>query len=541
MTRRVLALALPELPIEVARREAPRLAGRPLVLVTHGVPGTRAAKTRRPRERQPGGGARTGTLRVAAASAEARAAGVRIGMTCAHAMGVLPAIVAREHRPEADDAALLGLARWASVVLSPRVAPELTRSALLLDAVGLTPVHGDEPTLVARARAGLAALGFSTRAALADTPLAALALALESPERDVVAPPGQTRAALGPLPPRALPLGAAALTALARLGIDTIDGLLRLPRAGLPARLGEEVLLALDRALGVRDDPLECVALPERVFERLETTSESGAGTDRLADLAFGLEALAERVARRLDAEGRGARALELVLARDDARSSRRSRPCDVRWALRLAEPVAGARTLVRVLHRRLERQDLSVPVTALELVITETAPLVARQGELFDQDAGARPASTEDLACLLARLEGMLGARQVLRVELVPDHRPERTHVLRPASAPEAARAPPGSPLALPPGPRPTRLLARPVPVGVLRDDEHAPPRTLRLGGEVITLCRATGPERLETGFWDEAEVRRDYWVVAGEDGRAWWVYRSLDTDEWFLHGAFD
>jgi protein ImuB len=537
MTRRVLALALPELPVEVARREAPRLAGRPLVLVTHGVPGTRASRTKKPRAP----GARAGTLRVAAASIEARAAGVRIGMTCAHAMGVLPAVVAREHRPEADDAALLGLARWASVVLSPRVAPDLTRSALLLDAVGLTPVHGDEPTLVARARAGLAALGFSTRAALADTPLAALALALESPHNErggergcgVVAPPGQTRAALGPLPPRALPLSAAALTALARLGIDTIDGLLRLPRAGLPARLGEEVLLALDRALGVRDDPLACVALPERLFERLETTSESGAGTDRLADLAFGLETLAERVARRLDAEGRGARALELTLARDDARP--------VSWALRLAEPIAGARTLVRVLHRRLERQDLSVPVTALELVITETAPLVARQTELFDQDAGARPASTEDLPCLLARLEGLLGARQVLRVDLVPDHRPERAFVACPASGAPARRTSALDAPRPPPGPRPTRLLARPLQVGVLRDDEHAPPRALRLGGEVIALCRATGPERLETGFWDEAEVRRDYWVVAGEDGRAWWVYRSLDTGEWFLHGAFD
>ena len=538
--QRILALALPELSIEAARRAAPRLVGRPMVLVTSGKPGAR-----RPRRKAPATTprARTGTLRVAAASVEARAQGVRPGMTCAHALAVLPDLVVREHRPEDDDAALLGLARWAAAALSPRVglsgpasasgtkAGETgERPALLVDAVGLEPIHGDEPTLLRRARAGLAGLGFSSRAALADTPLAALALACACPRPDVIAAPGEQRAALGPLPPRALPLRDDVLVALSRLGIDTIDRLLRLPRAGLPPRLGEETLLALDRALGAREDPLAPVTLPDLLRERLERTGETGAGSDRLVDLAFALEALAEREADRLDVEARAARALELVLERDDARP--------VRWALRLAAPVAGAHTLVRVLHRRLERQDLSIPVTAIELSITETAPLVLRQAELFDQDAGARAATTEDLACLLGRLEGMLGPRQVLRLDLLADHRPERAHAARPASAP--ATGPP-QPHAPPPGPRPTRLLERPAPIAVQVDDHHDPPTTLRLGGDVIPIARATGPERIETGFWDGAEVRRDYWVVAGPDGRAWWIYRDLDRGEWYLHGVFD
>ncbi|MCO5172193.1 MAG: DNA polymerase Y family protein, partial [Planctomycetes bacterium] len=502
-------------------------------------------------------------------SREARSQGVRPGMTCAHALALLPDLIVREHRPEDDDAALLGLARWATAALSPRVAlapgagtsPQRTAagaasprraaagaaagsrtatspaSALLLDAVGLEPVHGDEAALLRKARAGLAGLGFSSRAALADTPLAALALARAGPRPDVIAPPGEQRAALEPLPPGALPLGAPALGALARLGVDTIGGLLRLPRAGLPARLGEEVLEALDRALGARDDPLRPVALPDVLRERLETTGETDAGTDRLVDLAFALEALAERAAARLDAEGRGARALALVLEREDARPAR--------WALRLAAPVAGARTLVRVLHQRLERQDLSVPVTALELTITETSPLVLRQAELFEADVGARAATSEDLACLLGRLEGLLGPRQVLRVDLRADHRPERAHAARPASGldPPAPGSRPGggAHVAAPPGPRPTRLLERPAPISVLVDDPHGPPRALRLEGDVVPLASATGPERVETGFWDGAEVRRDYWVVAGEDGRAWWVFRDLAGGGWFLHGVFD
>ncbi|MCO5170696.1 MAG: hypothetical protein M9894_30570, partial [Planctomycetes bacterium] len=67
MRQRVLALVLPDLPIEVARRAAPRLAGRPVALVTTHLHGAR--KPRRPRA---AGAARGGPLRLAAGSREAR-------------------------------------------------------------------------------------------------------------------------------------------------------------------------------------------------------------------------------------------------------------------------------------------------------------------------------------------------------------------------------------------------------------------------------------------------------------------------------------
>ncbi|MBX3469119.1 MAG: hypothetical protein KF878_19785 [Planctomycetes bacterium] len=116
MRQRVLALVLPDLPVEVARRAAPRLCGRPLALVTTHLHGARRP-ARRPRAKGP---ARAGTLRLAAASREARAQGVRPGMTCAHALALLPDLVVREHRPEDDDAVLLGLAAGAAAALDKR-------------------------------------------------------------------------------------------------------------------------------------------------------------------------------------------------------------------------------------------------------------------------------------------------------------------------------------------------------------------------------------------------------------------------------------
>ena len=48
-------------------------------------------------------------------------------------------------------------------------------------------------------------------------------------------------------------------------------------------------------------------------------------------------------------------------------------------------------------------------------------------------------------------------------------------------------------------------------------------------------------GPERLETGWWDEDGISRDYYMAAGTDGRRLWVFRNRNrTSSWYLHGYF-
>ena len=144
--------------------------------------------------------------------------------------------------------------------------------------------------------------------------------------------------------------------------------------------------------------------------------------------------------------------------------------------------------------------------------------PLAARQGDLF---ALRQDNSEDDLACLIARLEGRLGAREVARVELVAEHRPERAFGWRPAAEPAKA-----APDTLAPGRRPTRLLARPVALGEV---------------QLARFTSMKGPERIETGFWDGAEARRDYWIAADAEARESWIFQELDSGRWFLHGLFD
>ena len=40
--------------------------------------------------------------------------------------------------------------------------------------------------------------------------------------------------------------------------------------------------------------------------------------------------------------------------------------------------------------------------------------------------------------------------------------------------------------------------------------------------------LTLEAGPERIEAGWWDGAEVRRDYFVAGNARGETYWIYRE-------------
>ena len=54
-------------------------------------------------------------------------------------------------------------------------------------------------------------------------------------------------------------------------------------------------------------------------------------------------------------------------------------------------------------------------------------------------------------------------------------------------------------------------------------------------------TLEFLGGPERLETGWWDDDGIARDYFVAANPQGVRLWVFRNRNGDAgWYLHGIF-
>jgi protein ImuB len=60
-----------------------------------------------------------------------------------------------------------------------------------------------------------------------------------------------------------------------------------------------------------------------------------------------------------------------------------------------------------------------------------------------------------------------------------------------------------------------------------------------LRHQGQDLTLV--TGPERIQSGWWDGGDVARDYYIARTADGAQWWIFRECAPQRrWFVHGCF-
>ncbi len=526
------SLLLPTLALDAALRERPA-PERPFALV-HGPAQQRT---------------------LLAVDEAARAAGLRPGQRLAEAEAVCRNLLTAEYDAAHTRAALSLIAAWAyrwsaDVLLDPprTVTLEVGRS------LGL---FGPWPKLEARLRGGLAQLGFRHRIALAPNPRAARVLA-GARDGATVASANELPAALAKIPvARAgLPPDAAAL--LAGMGLRTLGQVLRLPRPALQRRCGKALVEALAILLGERPDPLA----PYRPPDRFDARIDFGCEVRHVHGLLFPLKRMLGDLAAFLAARDGGVQRFSLRFVHADAA------PSDL--AIGLLAPERDAAALFEVAKLRLEQTRLPAPVLEMELHADELPAFVPAGVDLFD----TRAARALPWPQLVERLRARLGEDAVHGLRVDPDPRPERAcvrggeHITHapstrarpsfrddPKSLPRRPRHPesqagsrvppahsaggpgmtngredcahraPAPPTPTPPAPRPrpTWLLPRPIP----------------LRGPLPTIL--AGPERLETGWWDGGDVRRDYYVVELSTGqRAWAFCAPGERGPFMLHGWF-
>jgi protein ImuB len=437
---------------------------------------------------------------VIACNGRAALAGIAPGMSLSAALARLPELSVQERNPAAEAALLERLGRWA-LQFTPVVSLE-PPGAVLAEVRGSLDLFGGAMALVRRVLAGLSASGLSASLALAPTPRAALWLA----RADLA----MTVTRLDALPGLASRLPLACLNwpedtvaTLAGLGITSVADLLRLPRAGFASRFGPQLLDELDEGLGRRPAARRRYVAPERFDERLELP----AAAESVAALRPALERGLARLTAFLRARASGIDLLRLDLLH---------RGCaPTRLSLSLARMAGDAAPLAELLDERLGRCRLLLPVVALRLRSGRLLPLLVRDAGLFERSRSADPEAT---ARLLDLLRARLGDEAVFSVLPVAEHRPERAFRI---AEPGAAGLPVPWPVARPA--RPLWMLAEPQPLD-------------GWDGAIVT-----GPERIETGWWDGHDVRRDYYVALSRAGVRLWIFRERPPGQgWFLHGVF-
>jgi protein ImuB len=435
--------------------------------------------------------------RLVAVNRHAAAVGLYPGQRLAEADAICRNLLTEDHDPHRREQDLALIAAWA-YRFSSEVALDPPR-AVVLEIGRSLKLFGPWSCFEARLRQELVALGFHHRIALAPNPRAARVLA-DAQDGAAVMDDDALHAALARIPVARAGLPRKAAEALPGIGIRTLGQVMGLPRASLQRRFGRALIEALDGLTGAQPSNLERYQPPERFESGMELPCEITSHTTLLFPLKRMLADLAAFVAAR---DG-GVQTFVIRFGHEHGTST------DL--AIGLLAPEREASALFDLANLRLDQTILPKPVITLGVHADHLPPLVPAGRDLFD----ARPVNTLPWEALRERLRARLGEDAVHAIQVDPDPRPER------ASMRLRMDAAPSDPAPVLPA-RPTWLLARPIPL------RGPAPRIL------------AGPERLETGWWDGGDIRRDYYVLELVTGqRAWAFCAPGERGLFMLHGWF-
>lgn len=503
--------------------------------------------------------------RVLRVSAMAREAGIEPGQSCATARAICPGALLVE-RDLVSEAATLRQLACCALRFTPQLSliepgPQIDHTGLILEIGHSLRLFGGAGSIARQLRHDLNQQGFSARLSAASTPTGAWLLAQQQDDW-LVDGIEALREALSRLPIDLLISGIAHREALHAAGLCTVGQLLQLPRAGLVRRFGRQLLDELDRATGERPDHYP-IFTPPPCFQ---VGIDLAAALEQTAHLLHAARILIMQLCGWLRARQEGALRIDLLAGHGGGRS-----PTTI--SLRLERPSRDAEHLSFLLGEHLQRCRLPAPAQSLQLHCEWTGDQPGLIEDLFPNPA----LHAEQIARLLERLQARLGHDQVHCLGIDADHRPERAQRSQPGHAqirsPRGASRKPRLPdshrmaqtgrpdsgkgsvrdqisglaersiasgiASCPwPLPRPLWLVEPPV---ALREHNNRP----YLDSPMRLLA---GPERIETGWWEQSLAQRDYFIAEDASHRLFWVFMTRlpkadgtgTRPGWFLHGRY-
>ncbi len=419
--------------------------------------------------------------------------GVKPGMPVSAAQALVSNLVVRARDLVAEHESLTGIAAWAGR-FTPAVSLQ-PPDGLLLEVSSCLRLHRGLNNLLKQLRSGLDEMGYAANHACVSTPHAAWLLA-QAGTGAVIREQARLEKMIGALPVRLLDQPAETIAGLEMLGAHTVADCLRLPSVGLARRFGRSLLDEVERALGRRPEPREFFVPPPSFERRLELP----ALVHEAEGLGFAARRLLPELEGYLSLRQAGVLEFELVCHHEDVP--------DTVVKLGFVQPTRSLARMQLLLRETLANTQLPAAVHTIVLKATRILAQEVKNADLFD-------AHTEegDGELLLERLRIRLGRDAVSGISPAADHRPELAWKY--CEAGEVVTASPGPQ-------RPLWLLPTP-----LRCEEDR-------------FVSRSGPERIESGWWDGGDVTRDYYVAQHRNGSRLWVYRDLSNGEWYVHGLF-
>ena len=442
--------------------------------------------------------------------------GVAAGQSLSDARAICPDLLTEPSDPVREDFLLRALWRWADC-LSPRVALSKP-DELLLDITGCAHLFGGEDQMGGHALGRLSDLRVSARIGIADTKMAAQALARFGPEAVTIAYTGRTTEALSGLPLDALALDKRLTTDLARTGLTKIGQLYDMKSSELARRFGLGLTKSLGALLGHAPDPITPKAADPVYAARMTLPEPIGF----MDDLETVLQRLAERVCDRLEASQMGARRFHYTVRCVDTG--------DHQIDIGFARPCFKTEPVIRQFLHPLSKLKIEYGADWFRLSTSEIEPIKQRQMAIGEEEK-----KHDHRFQLIETLGNRIGFDHVRVFKQTDSHIPEfefqqveavdhRRHKWT-----KTRRQ------------RPIRLFKPPEWVNV--ETAGRPPLSFKWRRMRFETEFARGPERLTPRWHIDTDLRtRDYWTVQTQQGRRLWLinYPGDEDESWYVAGEF-
>ena len=452
--------------------------------------------------------------RILACNPIAERLGIRPGLSVKAALAMVPELAVAHRDIRLETQILQRLATWATH-FTPAVSID-SSDVLLLDVKASLKFFGGLSKLWELLTGDLDRWGYRVTVACAPTALASIWLARTAEHGDR-AVPQYSRGRLAALPVACLHWPESTQKMLREMGVGTLGECIRLPRDGLARRIGPEKLRELDQGFGMQPEPREFYRPPKCFHAEQELPVET-------ADYQLLLEPLARLLGSLkafLLANQRAVQVLWIRLHHYDKPSTL--------LRIGLLRPVMNTDYLLDLARIRFADTCFPAPVVSMAL---QTDPVTIRatsKENLFGYSTDLNAEVVE----LLEHLQARLGSQAVYGIRPVPEHRPESAwKAVRLCD--EDSRADrgvmSGKSVYDKVSCRPLWMLAEPRALPIVAG------RPVFQG----ELSLEANPERIETGWWDGRDIRRDYYRAWNHHGMRLWVFRDCRESRWYLHGLF-
>lgn len=290
------------------------------------------------------------------------------------------------------------------------------------------------------------------------------------------------------------------LQKLARIGIKTYADLCNLPLAELANRVTRFSMGIINELQGKQAAKVTFYQPKPRYHDYLELLYEVSLTDKLLPVIGMSIDKLSEFL------HLRNAHCLSICLQffQRDHKAQRHQ--------FNSIRPIYKTPEWIDIISLQLEAIKFDSPVYALALSCEKYEIAEVANDDMFAQKSTHLAALT-----LLSRLQSKLGSKSIKRINFVGDFRPEHNTKLTEISDLKFKNTYSQHSVF---ADRPGLLLPKPEP--------------LQLQVQVIK-----GPERIQTGWWDDQPISRDYYIGQSKDGQQVWIFKT-PTQEWFLHGYF-